>query len=139
MKIRLIEAGVLRMNPRDNLEDRLLELHAGVREVIALHPIEAVAIEQLYSHYQRPRTAVLMGHARGVLCLAAAEKSLGVHSYEPTKVKKTLTGNGHASKSQMQLAVQYQLRLKIAPEPADVADALAVAICHNSLSWLAAG
>ena len=71
-----------------------------------------------------------MGHARGVILLAAAQAGLQVSSYASTKVKKTLTSNGRASKSQMQFAVQHQLNLPKLPEPADIADALAIAICH---------
>ena len=85
--------------------------------------------ERVTSH-DRPRTAILMGHARGVLCLAASQSSLAVYSYLPTRVKKSLTGNGRAPKSQVQYAVQQQLGLSTVPEPPDVADALAVALCH---------
>ena len=72
-----------------------------------------------------------MGHARGVLCLAAANSGKAVHSYAPTKVKSLLTGNGRAPKAQMQLAIQQQLMLKEVPDPPDVADALAIALCHH--------
>ena len=105
----LIEAGVLKMRRDRSLQERLLELYDGVREVLESFPISAVAIEQLYSHYERPRTAILMGHARGVLCLAAAQAGFEVHSYEATKVKRMLTGNGRAPKSQMQEAIRLQL------------------------------
>lgn len=132
--LKLCEAGVVRSRARDTLPQRLKELSDGVREVIAAHPIDAVVIEQLFSHYQRPRTAILMGHARGVICLAAAEAGLPVTHYEPTRVKKVMTGNGHASKSQMQLAVKLQLSLATVPEPADVADAMAVALTGHYLA-----
>lgn len=128
---RLCEAGVVRSNPRDSLESRLAEIHSGVVEILEDHSPAFLALEQLYSHYQRPRTAILMGHARGVICLAAGLKGIPVESFEPTKIKKTMTGNGHAPKSQMQLAVKLQLNLSEAPEPADVADALAIAICGH--------
>ena len=130
-KIQLIEAGVIRIRRDQPLATRLKELYAGIMEVFESVPIEEVAIEQLYSHYERPRTAILMGHARGVLCLAAANSGKTVHSYAPTKVKKLLTGNGRAPKSQMQLAIQQQLMLKEVPDPPDVADALAIALCHH--------
>lgn len=126
----LREAGVIRCDRKTSLESRLQELYTGIQEVLEAHAIVALAIEQLYSHYERPRTAILMGHARGVLCLAAVQGGLKVHSYLPTKVKKMLTGNGRAPKTQMQLAVKQQLHLKQTPEPPDVADALAVALCH---------
>jgi crossover junction endodeoxyribonuclease RuvC len=131
LKVELIEAGVIRIRRDQPLSERLKELYAGVMEVLESYPIHFVAIEQLYSHYERPRTAILMGHARGVLCLAAANAGKTVHSYEPTKVKKLLTGNGRAPKSQMQLAIQQQLFLKEPPDPPDVADALAIALCHH--------
>jgi len=130
---RLIEAGIVRTKSKGSIEERLAELHAGVTEVIQAHRPERMAIEQLFSHYERVRTAILMGHARGVICLAAAQAGLAVTSYEPTRVKKTLTGNGRANKIQMQQAVRLQLRLSQLPEPHDVADALAIAICSLHL------
>ena len=81
-----------------------------------------VALEQLYSHYDRPRTAILMGHARGVICLAAAEANTPTHHYAATQIKKILTGNGRANKSQVQHAIQRELDLGTLPEPPDVAD-----------------
>ena len=75
-----------------------------------------------------------MGHARGVICLAAGTAGIAVKSFEPTKVKKVMTGNGHAPKHQIQLAVKLQLNLSEVPEPADVADALAIAVCGFHLS-----
>ena len=127
---KLVEAGVIRVSRNQSMSKRLLELHCGITEVIESYTISGVAIEQLYSHYARPRTAILMGHARGVLTLAAAQKGISVHSYEPTKVKKLLTGNGRAPKDQMQRAIQMQFQLKAPPDPPDVADALAIALCH---------
>jgi crossover junction endodeoxyribonuclease RuvC len=129
-KPKLVEAGVLRISRAQSLEKRLLELHQGVIEILDSHPISSVAIEQLYSHYERPRTAILMGHARGVLCMSAAMRGMTVNSYAATKVKKILTGNGRAPKSQMQSAVALQLNLAEPPDPPDVADAIAVALCH---------
>ncbi len=128
---RLVEAGVLRIARHRSLEERLKELYDGLQEIFESLPIQSVAIEQLYSHYERPRTAILMGHARGVLCLGAANAGLTVHSYESTKVKLLLTGNGRAPKSQMQHAIQLQLGLAAPPDPPDVADALAIALCHG--------
>jgi crossover junction endodeoxyribonuclease RuvC len=125
------EAGVVRSEAaEDELEKRLLSLFEGVCEVIDEWKPAAIAIEQLYAHYEHPRTAILMGHARGVLLLAAAERGIDVTSYAATKVKKLITGNGRASKEQMQLAVTRELGLSKIPEPDDAADALALALCH---------
>lgn len=136
---RLCEAGVVRGRTRNSLTARLAEIHAGLADVVAQFAPCVLALEQLYSHYQRPRTAILMGHARGVICLAAANAAVPVVHYSATRVKKTLTGNGRAGKGQVQRAVQQELRLRTLPEPPDVADALAIALCHYYLQpeWAA--
>ncbi|TWU57527.1 Crossover junction endodeoxyribonuclease RuvC [Rubripirellula reticaptiva] len=133
MKPRLIEAGIVRSKAKASIESRLDEIYSGVLEVIEMHHPTTMALEQLFSHYERPRTAILMGHARGVICLAAAKCGIEVAHFEPTRVKKVMTGNGRASKSQMQLAVKAHLQLATVPEPPDVADALAIAICGHHL------
>ena len=94
---------------------------------------DALSLEELYSHYERPRTAILMGHARGVICLAAAQAKIPVRSYSATQVKRLLTGNGRAPKSQVQQAICQEFSLAAPPEPPDVADAMAIALCHHYL------
>lgn len=128
--VKLIEGGVIRGKTRGSLEARLKEIHEGVAEVIEALCPQIVAIEQLYSHYERPRTAILMGHARGVIILAAALKSIPTKNYASTQVKRMLTGAGRAPKTQMQLAICREFGLAKPPDPPDVADALAVALCH---------
>jgi crossover junction endodeoxyribonuclease RuvC len=130
---RVCEAGIVRGKTRGSLTQRLLEIHHGVADVIAALKPEVMALEQLYSHYQRPRTAILMGHARGVICLAAAEAGIPVIHYPSTQVKRILTGAGRAGKAQVQRAIQRELGLVQLPEPPDVADALAIALCHYYL------
>lgn len=127
---KLEEAGIVRGGSGGKLPPRLNKIHAGLEEVIQTMRPTAIAIEQLYSHYQRPRTSILMGHARGVICLVAAQNEIPVFDYAATKVKKLLTGNGRAPKLQVQQAIQRELALSQLPEPADVADALAIALCH---------
>jgi crossover junction endodeoxyribonuclease RuvC len=131
--LRICEAGVVRGKSRRSLTDRLVEIHTGVAEVIAGLKPDVMALEELYMHYKRPRTAILMGHARGVICLAAAEAGIPVIHYSATQIKKILTGAGRASKSQVQRAIQRELGLPQVPDPPDVADALAVALCHYYL------
>ena len=126
--VRLLEGGVVRSRSK-NLAGKVKEIYDGIREVIEEHRPDTVAMEELYAHYDRPTAAILMGHARGCICLAAAQAGLGVASYAATKIKKALTGNGRASKEQMQRAIQLVLGLDKLPEPPDVADALAVALC----------
>jgi crossover junction endodeoxyribonuclease RuvC len=132
--VALCEAGVVRGVTKGSLAKRLAEVHAGVIDVIDSLKPAAMAIEQLYSHYKHPRTAILMGHARGVICLAGAQAKLNVVHYSATQIKKVLTGNGRAPKTQMQQAIRHELGLPAVPEPADVADALAVALCHYYLA-----
>jgi crossover junction endodeoxyribonuclease RuvC len=127
---RLIEAGVVRGKAKATLAERVHEIHAGVADVIASLKPNVLAIEELYSHYDRPTTAILMGHARGVIILAAAQAGLPVENYAATQIKKTLTGNGRAAKWQIQSAVRRELNLPADPDPPDVADALAIALCH---------
>ena len=130
---KLREAGVVRGRSRELIESRLKEIHDGVAEVIESLSPTVVALEQLYSHYNQPRTAILMGHARGVICLAAADAGIPVVHYSATQIKKVLTGSGRAPKMQMQQAIQRELGLTELPEPPDVADALAAALCHYYL------
>lgn len=126
---RVVDAGVIRTAADRPLAERLAEIDAGIREILAEHAVCLVAVEELYAHYKHPRTAILMGHARGAILLAAARCGLSVASLPATAVKKTLTGNGHASKIQMQRAIASTFRLRRLPEPADIADAMAIAWC----------
>ncbi len=129
-RVRVAEAGVVRTDGRQPLAERLRRLHDLAAEVIRELAPDAIVVEDLYSHYRHPVTAILMGHARGVIFLAAAEAGVPVVSYGATRVRKSLTGEGHASKQQVQRMVQSALGLKKLPHPPDVADALAVALCH---------
>jgi crossover junction endodeoxyribonuclease RuvC len=112
------------------MAQRLRALYDGLCEVLDEWKPEAMSVEQLYAHYDHPRTAILMAHARGVFFLAGAQRGIPVLSYASTKVKKLVTGSGRASKEQMQYAVSRELGLTKLPEPHDVADALAIALCH---------
>jgi len=132
-KLKLIEAGMIRGRSRGDLPARLQEIHDGIRDVIESLTPAVLAIEELYSHYDRPRTAILMGHARGVICLAATQAGIPVCSYPSTQVKRMLTGNGRAPKHQMQQAICNEFGLAAPPEPPDVADAMAIALCHHYL------
>lgn len=126
---RLLEAGAIRSSGK-TLPSRIKDIYDGVVEVIEAYRPDVLALEQLYSLYKRPETAILMGHVRGAICLAAEQAGIEVVSYAATKIKKTMTGMGHAPKDQMQRAVQLELRLPQPPSPPDVADAIAVAFCH---------
>src|SRR5262245_33896183 len=132
-RLNIVEAGMIRGRSRGDLPARLAEIHEGIADVIATLKPEVLSLEELYSHYERPRTAILMGHARGVICLAATQAGLPVRSYSATQVKRLLTGNGRAPKSQVQQAICHEFALAAPPEPPDVADAIAIALCHHYL------
>jgi crossover junction endodeoxyribonuclease RuvC len=126
-----VEAGVIRPKAAcKSLGKRLAYLHRGVDELFEAFPPTALALEQVHSQVKFPRTAILMGHARGAIVLAAALRDIPVFGYAATRIKKTLTGSGRAPKSQMQHAIMTELGLDQLPEPHDVADACAVALCH---------
>jgi crossover junction endodeoxyribonuclease RuvC len=131
----VVEAGVIRPDAGCKaLGQRLAWIHRGIVELFEAFPPSALALEQVHSHVKYPRTAILMAHARGVIVLAAAQRGTPVAGYAATRIKKTLTGNGRAPKAQIQHAIMAELGLDRLPEPHDVADACAVALCHFHLS-----
>jgi crossover junction endodeoxyribonuclease RuvC len=129
---RVIEAGIIDSSQSESkaLATRIAYLYDSIVELIGQLAPGIIVVEQLYAHYLHPRTAILMAHARGVIFLAAARAGLPVISYNATRIKKTVTGNGRAPKDQVQRTVQRELGLDRLPSPADVADALAAALCH---------
>jgi crossover junction endodeoxyribonuclease RuvC len=126
---RFVEGGLVRPT-RGALPDRLNELFAGIAEVIRDLQPAVLALEDLYSKYRHPRTAILMGHARGVICLAAAQGAIETVNYPASEVKRALTGNGRASKAQIHAMVRERLCLAAMPRSEHVSDALALALCH---------
>jgi crossover junction endodeoxyribonuclease RuvC len=126
---KLLEAGVFRTDSKATLEFRLNQIAKDMSILIGRFSPDTLGIEELYSHYAHPKTAILMGHARGVILQQAANAKIKVAGYSATRVKKSLTGNGRAGKRQMQAAIQSMLGLAKMPEPHDVADAIAIALC----------
>jgi crossover junction endodeoxyribonuclease RuvC len=126
----LIEAGIFRLDAKKSIESRLVQLSADLESLLDEIKPDHMAVEKLYSHYKHPRTAILMAHARGVILLAAKKRNIAIEHIAATAAKKAVTGHGHATKAQMQQAVQMQLKLPEPPEPADVADAIGLALTH---------
>jgi len=124
----LLEAGVVRMSPKAPLAARLVELEASLGQLLETQRPSALYCESLYAHYKHPRTAILMGHARGVILCLAGRSHVRVRSLAATHVKKWITGSGRAGKRQVQQAVAATLGLTSIPEPSDVADAIAIAL-----------
>jgi crossover junction endodeoxyribonuclease RuvC len=129
---RLVEKGVLLAPPRLPLQERLHHIHDGVAALIARLRPAAIAVEDVF-HAANTRTALVLGHVRGVILLAGAEAGLPIHEFPPATVKVQVTGFGRAEKAQVALMVARLLGLAGETEPGDAADALAVAVCQAHL------
>jgi len=125
---RLIEGGVLRPPTTLSLERRLTQLHDAMLEVVRATRPDCMVVEELWSAPKHPPTAVLMGHARGVIALAAGRCEVTFEELSHVTVKRALTGHGAARKSQVKAMVCTHLGLQVAPDPDDVTDALALAL-----------
>lgn len=135
-KFSLVDCGCIRTSPESPLSERLQILHRELNDIIRSYNPEQFAIEELFFN-KNARTALAVGHARGVAMLAASNSGMPVFEYTPLQVKQAVTGFGRAAKTQVQYMVKTILALPEAPTPDDVADALAVAICHGQLySWV---
>jgi crossover junction endodeoxyribonuclease RuvC len=128
--VKLKEAGVIRTKAKDGISVRLEKIHKNILTIIKEHKPEVLVLEKLYSHYKHPVTSILMGHARGAVCLVAGASNVKLANFPSTRVKKAVTGNGQASKRQVQGMIQNLLGLKEKPHPMDVSDALACALCY---------
>ena len=130
---RLIEGGVLQPDVHAALERRLLQLHDGMVEVVRATRPDCMVVEELWTAYEHPRTAVLMGHARGVLALVAGAHGIAMHDLAHASVKRAVTGSGSATKAQVKGMVVQLLGLAAPPQPDDVSDALALAIAFANV------
>lgn len=126
---RLVECGVITFARGSPLPRRLAELHQEIAELIARHHPSALALENAFYH-KNVRTTLVLGYARGVVLLAAAQAGLDIAEYPPATVKKAVVGAGGARKGQVAAMVARLLRLRRAPTPADAADGVAVALTH---------
>lgn len=130
---RLIAYGALTVPSCATFPEKLTVIHTGLASLLANHRPECVAVENIF-YARNVRSALKLGHARGVALLAAAEAGIPVVEYAPAEIKRAVVGYGRAEKRQMQQMVKLLLGLDAAPSPHDAADALAVAICHLHMS-----
>ena len=129
---RLVEMGTLAPGQRLSLAEKLRHIHSGVSTLIERLQPDVLAVEDVF-HAANTRTALVLGHVRGVVLLAGAERGVPVHEYPPATVKQQITGFGRAEKRQVAFMVTRLLELRAEAEPGDAADALAVALCFACL------
>ena len=127
----LFEAGIVSTSSKEPLNERLSKIYSAVKRLIRDTNPDVIVLEKLYAHYRHPTTAYLLGHARGVICLACAECDVPLIEYAATRVKKAVVGRGLASKYQIQKMVADILNLNRLPKYMDVTDALALAIAYS--------
>ena len=134
----LLEGGVVRSSSAQSLQHRVHEIALGIREVLEELTPGIVAMEQIFSHGQNLKTALQLAHVRGAILTTVAGGGISVVHYSPTQIKRLLTGSGRAPKEQIQHAVKAELGLGRIPEPNDVADASAIALClYHSVRFAA--
>jgi len=127
--LRHLCSGAIRLSPQEPLELRLKKISEGLADIIHAYSPEEVAIEDVF-YAVNVKSALKLGHVRGVAMLVSAQAGLAVLAYSPLSIKSAVVGYGRAEKSQVQMMVARLLELPAPPEPPDVADALAIAICH---------
>ena len=125
----MVDYGIIKPSPKDNLSNRLHTIFQDVQEIIDNFNPSVFAIEEVF-YGKNVKSALLLGQARGAAMVAAASKDLSIHEYSARKVKQAVTGNGNAHKDQVQFMVKTSLKLKDIPQPTDAADGLAIALCH---------
>jgi len=135
-RFQLVDAGPVRLKAKGALPERLLFLEQSLDALFREHRPDAVAIEKVFGGVNFQST-LRLGYARGIVLMLAARHGTAVAEYAPNEVKKAITGYGRADKQQIQEMVRILLKLRAQPKPADVADALALAICHGHLAAFA--
>jgi len=132
-KFSIIDSGAITTEHTMSMPDRLSCIYNGLNLLLSKYKPDAYAIEELFFN-KNIKTALTVGHARGVAILAASNHNIPIFEYTPLQVKQAIVGYGRAEKKQMQQMVKMLLGLDEIPKPDDVADALAVAICHGNSS-----
>ncbi|NQU95151.1 MAG: crossover junction endodeoxyribonuclease RuvC [Candidatus Omnitrophica bacterium] len=132
-QVKLKEAGIIKTKAGDRISVRLEKIYRNILNIVRDYKPEVIVLEKLYSHYKHPATSILMGHARGVVCLAAGVSGIKLVNYPSTRIKKAVTGGGQASKMQIQGMVQKLLAIEDKRQPMDVTDALACALTYVNM------
>ena len=130
-KRKIVAAGcdTIKINPKLQLSERLVQIHLGMDKIIAEYKPDIAVVETIF-YGKNIKSAFTLGHARGVIMLALAQHNIDIEEYSPREVKKSVVGNGNASKEQVEYMVQKILNLSTKPKTEDAADALAIALCQ---------
>jgi crossover junction endodeoxyribonuclease RuvC len=136
-QFKVVDYGHISTNAGEVLDKRLLKLHERLEELIIQYKPHRLAVEELFFN-KNVKTVINVGQGRGVVILTAAKNNIPVFEYTPLQIKQAVTGYGRADKTQIQQMVKILLNLEKIPKPDDVADALAIAICHANSSGLEA-
>jgi crossover junction endodeoxyribonuclease RuvC len=128
-RLALLECGVIRPTPKTPLPSRIRQIFEGINEVLDRFTPQVVSVESVFQG-KNVRSALVLGHARGAILLAAELRDLTLAEYTPVAIKKAVVGHGSATKEQVGLMVQERLRLVAPPRPHDAADGVAAALCH---------
>jgi len=126
--VKILEAGTIEPNTKDLFEQRLYKIHLHITTILEAHQPDVVVLEKLYAHYNHPATATVLGHVRGVICLAIAQKKIKLVEQSVKRIRKALTGNGNATKIQCQEFVKRLLNIKSDGFKLDASDALSLAL-----------
>ncbi len=129
-KVSVLEAGIIKTLSKDALADRIKTIYSQLSDIIISNSPDVCVIEKLYSHYKHPMTAILMGHARGVVLFCCSQNGVRIVEYPAKTSKKAITGNGNATKQQVQRVVGKILNLRLTEEPFDLTDALALCLTY---------
>ncbi len=128
-KVKVLENGVITTSSKTDTPKRLEILYDNLDNIIKEYKPDEFAIEELFFN-QNVKTAITVGHARGIQVLCAQQNNIDIYEYTPLQIKQAITGYGRASKKQMQMTITSLLNLRSIPKPDDAADALSVALCH---------
>lgn len=134
-KFKVIDYGAVTTTPKNRLPERIEIIYDSLDEIFEKHKPDAVAFEELFFN-SNAKTALVVGQARGAAVLCAQKKKFNIYEYTPLQVKQAVVGYGRADKKQVQTMVKMLLNLREVPKPDDVADALAIAICHGHSSHM---
>ncbi len=130
-RVKFLEAGTINPKPQDALENRIERVHQNISTIIQQFAPQVMVLEKLYAHYKHPITACLLGHVRGVICLVCAQRHVTLKEYSVKRIRKSLLGNGNATKQQTQCAVEQLLHIPQGKLALDASDALALALGYG--------